>query len=406
MPHSLKHPHKTRRGKLRRVLLLLGNYYQQNHLGIARFAREARWSLDISHMRTGEVYQHADRLDGIIGLITHQRDLDTLRRLPKVPLVDISAAWGTEALPDQGGRAVPRVLYDNAGIARLAAEHFIGRGFKHIAQLNLGNYYMERERRSVFRATIEGAGRVFHELEYYQWLQQAVLTATGSAEARAMKQLAGMLRKLPKPLAVFTSGDEIGVKVLLVCEEIGLGVPEEVAVLGCHNDPLICEFAPVPLSSVDDNLELQGYEAARLLEQLMDHGPAPDSPVIIPAEGVVTRASTDILAVPHREVARALHFIWQNFTTSIQVDDVANAAGLSRFHLMRLFHTHLGRSINDEITRKRVDRAKELLLQTNLKAWQIAEQCGFSGIVHLSTTFSRIVGQAPSRFRESHPRDE
>jgi LacI family transcriptional regulator len=210
------------------------------------------------------------------------------------------------------------------------------------------------------------------------------------------------LRHLPKPLAVFAAADETALRVLHACEHLGLRVPEEVAVLGCHNDYLTCNFASVRLSSVDDDLELQGYRAARLLDRLMDGEPAPDAPVIIPPKGIVTRASTDIMAVPHREVAIALRFIWQHFREPIQTSDVAKASGLSRHHLMRLFQTHIGRSIAEEISLKRIEHAKQLLMETNLKAWQIGEEAGFSSIVHFSSAFSRIVGQAPSHFRSEH----
>jgi LacI family transcriptional regulator len=159
----------------------------------------------------------------------------------------------------------------------------------------------------------------------------------------------------------------------------------------------------VPLSSVDDDLEMQGYQAARLLDRLMNHEPAPAAPVMIPPKGIVTRASTDILAISNRDIAIALGFIWQHYTEPIQTAHVAEATGVSRYHLMRLFQAHLGRSISDEITHKRIEHAKQLLVDTDLKAWQIAEQTGFSSIVHLSTTFSRIVGLAPSHFRNQQP---
>jgi LacI family transcriptional regulator len=217
-----------------------------------------------------------------------------------------------------------------------------------------------------------------------------------------MQRLERELRRLPKPLAVFTSADDIAVLVMQACEEAGLHIPEEVAVLGCHNDVAVCEYAPVALSSVDEDLELQGYEAARVLDQRMDGMPAPAAPLIIPPKGVVTRTSTDILAVPRVEVARALRYIWEHYTEPIQIADVATAAHLARRSLTRLFQQHLGRSVGAEIARKRIEQAKQLLSATDLKAWQVAEQTGFSSMEHLGKAFTRVVGEAPSRFREHH----
>ncbi|HEX7260921.1 MAG TPA: DNA-binding transcriptional regulator [Luteolibacter sp.] len=388
--------------RARRVLLLLGNYYLENHRGIARHAREAHWILDTSYMRTGIVDASAGKVDGIVGLITRPRELEALKQFKNVPVVDLSAAWGTEALADQDGLQVPRVLYDNTAIGRRAAQHFIVRGFNHIALFNHGNYWSERERRTAFEAEIRQAGRVVYEIEYHRWVAEASQGNASGVEGRLSRRLGQALQKLPKPLGIFCPSDEIGARVLQACEDVGLRVPEEVAVLGCHNDELTCNFTLVPLSSVDDDLELQGYEAARLLERLMNGEKAPKAPILIPPKGIVTRASTDILAIPHREVATALRFIWQHYAEPIQTNDVAAAAGMSRHHLMRLFQTHLGRSISDEILRKRVEHAKRLLVETDLKAWQIAQASGFSSIVHLSSAFSRQVGQAPSRYRSQH----
>lgn len=402
MSPTPKTPKFKQSRRARRVLLLLGNYYLENHRGIARFAREAHWALDPSYVRTGNVAASAGKVDGIVGLITRPRDLEALKQFKNVPLVDLSAAWGTEALPDEGGGQVPRVLCDNTAIGRRAAQHFIVRGFQHIALFNHGNYSLERERRTAFEAEVRQAGRVVHEIEYHRWVAEAPQGKATGMGGWLMRRLGRELQKLPKPLGIFCPSDDIGARVLQACEDVGLRVPEEVAVLGCHNDELACNFTLVPLSSVDDDLELQGYEAARLLGRLMNGEKVSESPILIPPKGIVTRASTDILAVPHREVATALRFIWQHYTEPIQTNDVAAAAGLSRHHLMRQFQTHLGRSISDEILRKRVEHAKQLLVETDLKAWQIAEVSGFSSIVHLSSAFSRLIGQAPSHFRSKH----
>src|SRR6478735_1014955 len=121
MSPTPKTPKFKQSRRARRVLLLLGNYYLENHRGIARHAREAHWVLDTSYMRTGIVDASMGKVDGIVGLITRQRELDALKQFKNVPLVDLSAAWGTEALPDQSGGQVPRVLYDSTAIGRRAA---------------------------------------------------------------------------------------------------------------------------------------------------------------------------------------------------------------------------------------------------------------------------------------------
>jgi transcriptional regulator GlxA family with amidase domain len=113
----------------------------------------------------------------------------------------------------------------------------------------------------------------------------------------------------------------------------------------------------------------------------------------------VTRLSTNILAVPDLKTARALRFIWENFQNPIGTKEIAAVAGLNRRKLERDFRRHLGRSVKDEITQLRLERAKKLLLETSLKANEVAGQCGFSSIVHFSKVFHQHTKIRPSHYR-------
>ncbi len=155
------------------------------------------------------------------------------------------------------------------------------------------------------------------------------------------------------------------------------------------------------MSSIDINWDGIGYEAARMLDRMMDGKTPPVEPMLIAPKGVVTRMSTNILAVPDLPIAQALRFIWEHFPEAIGSEKVAQAAGLNRRTLERGFRQHLGRSVLYEITRVRIERAKILLVESDLKAYQVAEQCGFAGIVAFSKVFLRLTGMRPSDFRKT-----
>jgi LacI family transcriptional regulator len=382
------------------ILLLLGYYNFPLHSGIARYAREADWILDDTYVRVGlpPVWW---RGDGILSLITNPKDVLALHEFPKVPLVDLSKGWIADSMPAKyrpEGLRHPRVFYDNEKIGHLAAEHFLERGFKHIAYMNCGNYWLDIERNPPFRQTVEAAGSKFYELPYYKCFPR-ISPRPMRAHRRAHQWLIETLRQLPKPIGIAVTADDLAARLLRACDDAELSVPEEVAVLGCDNDPMVCDYAPVPLSSVDNNWEQAGYEGAKLLDQLMDGKRAPRKPILIPPKGVVTRLSTNILAVPDLKVARAVRFIWEHYFEPIGTAEVAAAAGLNRRKLERDFRKYLGRTVNDEITQLRIERAKKMLFETSLKAYEVAEQCGFSGIVHFSKVFHRLTGQRPSRYR-------
>lgn len=397
---------KRRTGALhhirRNVLLLLGINHHAMRTGIARYAREADWVLDDTFITAGLVPVWW-RGDGILALITNPKDAEAQRHFPGLPLVDLSKGWIADSMPRKyraAGLNRPRVLYDNAQIGRLGAEHFLERGFKHIALLNGGNYWMERERIPAFRQAAEAGGAEFHELEYYKCFPRTSPRPLKDHVA-AHQWLIRKLIDLPKPLGLAVAGDVVALRVMRACDEAGLSVPEEVAVLGCHNDPLVCDYAPVPLSSIDDDLDRVGYEGAKMLDRLMDGKPVPREPMLIPPKGVVTRLSTNILAVADVNVARGVRFIWEHFREDIGAPEVAAAAGLSRSGVDRAFMKHLGRSPAQEILALRINCAKKLLLETGLKAHEVAEQAGFKNIVNFSQAFYRVTGTRPSVFRRT-----
>ena len=120
--------------------------------------------------------------------------------------------------------------------------------------------------------------------------------------------------------------------------------------------------------------------------------------------GVVVRRSSDIFAVTHKAVARALRFIREHYREPIGVDDVIAASQTSRCGLYRAFQKHVGRSVGQEIDRQRVEHAKTLLRQSREKLYRIAHSSGLSGAEHFTRVFRRVTGITPSAYRQSTPR--
>src|SRR6185503_3539756 len=113
------------------------------------------------------------------------------------------------------------------------------------------------------------------------------------------------VRKLPKPVGVMAAYDYRGQQLLDACRRLGVAVPDEVAVIGVDNDDLLCELSDPPLSSVIPNTQRTGYEAARLLAEMMSGKKVKGETHLIPPSGIATRQSTDVLAIDDRNVARA-----------------------------------------------------------------------------------------------------
>jgi LacI family transcriptional regulator len=387
-------PHRQRAARAerqKRVLMALAYYDHRMHRGVAEFARKANWVLDTTMAHYGGLPDYW-RGDGILTVALPNRpELIRFLRGMDVPIVALTN--------DVEGIADARVVLDNWTIGRIAAEHFIERGFKHLAFYKYSDFTDIRQREAGFAAAVKEAGLAYTRLDWHA-------AAKKHPRLNPFRWLGRQLLALPQPLGVMAQSDHRAYFLLCVCEEVGLRAPEQVAVAGVDNDVYTCEFAPTPITSVDSNRQEYAYQAASMLDRLMRGEKPPNEPVLIPPTGLVVRRSSDILAMEDPEVAKALGFIWQNFRDKIGVDDVVDATSLSRCVLYRDFQNLVGRTIREELERKRIELACQLLLSTSDKVSHIARQCGFSSGEQFCRAFFRVEGLTPRDFRKRPPSPE
>lgn len=296
----------------------------QNHerqSGLVRYAREAGWIIDsrllsFHAMGQDQEYVGSSRYDGVLALMSRVSPwLPALVKSLGVPVVDMWADYLDERYP--------RVLLDHAAIGRAGAQYLLDRGFRQLLFYTHGiEGKGSKARAAAFREAVLARGAQYHELIWDH------MAPPPGGQSR-MSWLTGWLTQAPRPLAVMGANDHIACEVLEAAELAGLQVPRQVAVLGVDDDALVTELAPVPLSSIDSARQRAGYEAAALLDRLMNGEPPPSQPLLIAPGRVITRRSTDVRAVRDPDVAAAMQFIQDHFRESITVDDVAAYGALS-----------------------------------------------------------------------------
>jgi len=324
--------------------------------------------------------------DGIISRSTTPELAAKLLRL-KMPTVDLTDIHG-----DMG---LPHIWTDNVAVGRLAAAHLLERGFRHFAYCGFSGHYWAGLRRDGFRAALAEAGADC------QILESPWATSRAHSWEEQQREIADWLARLPKPVGVMASNDMRGQHVLDACRRRELAVPEEVAVIGVDNDELLCEMCDPPLSSVVMNAERIGYDAAALLDQLMEgHAPRERISLVEPL-GIVTRQSTDVLAIEDTLVASAVKFIREHACEGVTVDDVLKKVPLSRSVLERRFRKFLSRSPQEEIRLVQIKRVKQLLAESDLALEQIAELAGYRHAEYMSVVFKRETGQTPGQYRRA-----
>jgi LacI family transcriptional regulator len=365
--------------------------------GIAGYVRlHGPWSIYLAERGLGEdppAWLQGWRGDGVIARIENRRIARAVGDLG-LPTVDLRAL-----LTDLG---VPQIVTDDEAVARLAVGHFFERGFRHFAFCGFAGADYSDQRSEAFARLVVEAGFACTTYEPSRRPAPAGTEAREQQGWSAEAEVARWLERLPKPVGLMACNDIRAQQVLTACRASGVAVPDEVAVLGVDNDETLCDLADPPLSSVVPDTYRIGYEAAALLERMMTGAEtAPPGPTLIPPLAVVTRRSTDVLAVDDRAIARAAHFIREHACDGIRVEDVLAEVPLSRSVFERRFVKIFGRTPKAEILRTQLDRVKRLLAETDLSLKQIASRTGFQHPEYMSAAFKERTGQTPGQYRRS-----
>ena len=195
--------------------------------------------------------------------------------------------------------------------------------------------------------------------------------------------------------------DRQGQRILSACRYLKLSSPEEVAVIGVDNDEETCRLSDPPLSSVRDDARKVGYEAARILDELMADPARSEEkfPILIPPLGIAVRRSTEITAVDDPLIQSVMRFIREQACNGLRVVDLTKQFNVSRSVLYRRFKDALDRSPHEEILRVQLGRAKRLIDESDFTLERVAELCGFQHTEYLGVAFKRELGLTPGEYR-------
>lgn len=377
------------RKKRRRVALLLetSNEYARGIIkGIYGYIREHdQWDVYLGEYSRGQ--PNPDWLlswngDGIIARIEN-RDIADLINICQLPTVDMSSA---NLVP-----GIPWVETDDKKIAELAFEHLTGCGFKNFAFVG-SDFNWSKWRSSRFMELLEERGLPCH-------VHNIPLNSNINL-VLDQKSLESWLTHLPKPIGIFSAYDQLGRLLIDASHHSGFMVPEEIAVIGVDNDPLICELCSPPLTSIIPDTYQTGYLAATILESLMNGENTMKLTHLITPLGIKKRRSTDSLAIGDPYISKALHYIYEHANSgTFNLNDILSFVPMTRRVFEKKFLKRVGRTPYKELQRIRVNRLKELLGETDLSLLEVAEKSGFEHVSYMSYLFKRETGVSPIAYR-------
>ncbi len=336
---------------------------------------------------------------GVDGAIVHEmsRRAAAVLAARHVPVV-LFEPYPDMLRPGHPFAKAPSVRLDSRAVGALAADYYLKRGYKSFAYIGEPEeLHWSDERRDGFVDAIVKAGfpcatygGPYSERERKRWSDER-------------PRMVRFLKTLPRSTAVLAAMDARSVLVLDACAEAGLRVPEDIAILGVDDDPILCESAPTTLSSIRTGRYAMGQKAAEMLDAML-RGQEPEPRMAaMPPQDVVTRESTGYDAMRDPIIARAFAFIRARADAErIGVGDVVKAAGCSRRYLELHFRRHIGSTVKEIILGSKIDRIKSLLERTDMPIGDIASDCGFLNDSYLAVIFKRETGLSMTEWRRHH----
>ena len=359
------------------------------YAGVQEFANEAGWQCSIDPVLEHSLLPESGEIpyDGILGLVTPE--IATAARQADVPMVNV---WLNSPV-----KGVPSVLVDSEAQGVMAAEHLLARGFRQFGYLGYKRLLNAQGQLKGFRARLKEEGLRCASLRFPHTLFAVSNKVPGWT--KFVSNLEAWIDRMELPIGVYVSDDLYCRCLIHVLRSKGLHVPGDVAIIGSGNETLMCESPAPSLTSIDMGHKQKGYQAAALLERLMAGEATPSEPILVPPAGLIPRQSTDSYAADDPLVSRALRHIAENGHKAMEVPDVVTAMATTRRTLERKFRASLGRTIAEEITRLRLERAKRRLVETDAPLKEVAMDSGFPTANHFTKVFSRVEKISPTQYR-------
>lgn len=282
--------------------------------------------------------------------------------------------------------------YFNTGV--MAAKFFLNRGYRNFAFYGFKGAIWSRERADGYSHEIEKQGYKLAVLENdnkdkEEWSYNHTV-------------LGNWLQSLPKPVALFACDDHFALQISETCNVYNINVPDDIAILGVDNDDLLCNISDPPLSSIVLDVENGGYNAGKLLHQLITKEITEPFNIVVNPLIIERRKSTEKYAVSDKNIRIILNYIEKNYANHLSVEELVKQVPLSRRVLEKKFKEETGESLYQYIQNYRIDQFTRLLITTDYSLFEAALQSGFENYKNVSRVFRKYKSLSPAEYRKRY----
>ena len=275
---------------------------------------------------------------------------------------------------------------DHEATGRIGAVHLLEQGFTQFAFVGLDiRWCLQRMNGfcgEIARAGYECSTTIFDPTE-----------ETGGVHDGLIRYI----EELPKPVAVMAGLDRTAEIIEAACNELGLVVPAEVAILGADNE--VSRYSEAGISTVACHYQGIADTALGLLDDMAAGNSTAGRVKLVEPLGVVKRCSTERLIETDELVARALRFLQSRPPHELSVEALYEQLNVSARTVRRHFARSLGFSPQHEIQRLRLRAVKEMLRTTDLPLVDISVRAGYDYMSNMCHAFKNVFSMTPTEYR-------
>lgn len=278
----------------------------------------------------------------------------------------------------------------------MAADYFIEKGVRYFAFYGIPGMVWSEERLEGFSARIrERLPDATVSVHMKTSLQEIWWYDTDS--------LTEWLAALPKPVAILGCDDNIAYQIIEAVTQVGredMRIPDDILVMGVDNDASVCQMCSPQLSSINQEVEHAGYQAAALIDELLAFPPAERRSryrdIIVKPSYITTRQSTDAYIHQNPYVSKVMYYVNENLGSRIKVESLVDLVPMSRRMLETTFARETGISLYQYIIRARVNRMKDLI-NAGHSPLRAADELGTEYKI-IARNFKNLTGMTPAEY--------
>jgi LacI family transcriptional regulator len=360
--------------------------------GIIDYGNDLGWACVTDPYLTGAVGDNdLSQYDGVIGRI----DKRMAERVNAIGLPGVTLLYGAD---------LHSVRSDANSCAQLAAEHLVACGYRQLGYIGdtpnpAGVSRMVYE---VFRQRVTTLGcppPIHTNLDPDDF-------GDPKRSVPARKFLAEWISKLAKPIGLYIRHMATARYLTQICVQLGLRVPEDVGILVHTVDKYTATSITPTLSEVAIDHWEQGQQAASVLNRLMQGEFVEPKTRYITSPRIITRESSDRFISEDELVSKAMRYIAEHVRQAVSAEDIAAALEVSRRTLDRRFEEVVGKTLSQEIVRRRILDIEGMLVESDLTMASIGELFGFGSASQFTQFYKKHAGITPTAFRKRQQRND